>query len=76
MDNLLDVLKGCLNSSTVQHAEYQLTQYSQNSTFLHDLLVLIPNQTSEVLIMILSTLKNYMLARWNPPPQANLIPIP
>jgi len=36
--------------------------------------MLIPNQESQLLIMILSTLKNYMLARWNPP-NNNVTPV-
>lgn len=76
MNNLLDILKGCLYSTSVHQAESMLAQYSERPTFLQELLVLIPNQESSVLTMILSTLKNYMLARWNPPPQKNVTRIP
>lgn len=44
MNNLLDILKGCLHSNTIQQAETLLVQYSQKPTFLQELLVLIPNQ--------------------------------
>ncbi len=44
MNNLLDILKGCLNSSTIQQAESLLLKYSEKPSFLQDLLLLIPNQ--------------------------------
>jgi hypothetical protein len=63
--NLLDVLKGCLNSSTINASEQALRELSFQKNFTEQLLQLIPNQEQNLLVMVLSTLKNYILANYN-----------
>eukprot|EP00919_Chromeraceae_sp_WS-2016_P022097 GHVR01052553.1.p1 GENE.GHVR01052553.1~~GHVR01052553.1.p1 ORF type:complete len:103 (-),score=0.69 GHVR01052553.1:178-486(-) len=71
--NLVDVLQGCLNQNTVHSSENELAVISKNNDFVEELLKLIPNQEHNLLVFILSTLKQYMLARYNNP--ENLIPV-
>ncbi len=64
---LFSILKGCLNSSTVQMCEKELVEYSIRPSFLAELLQLIPNQSNEIVTMILSTVKNYVAEKYNHP---------
>ena len=64
---LIDILKGCLNSSTVQMAQNQLVDYSRSSKFIPELLQLIPNQPNDLVIMILSTIKNFCQENYTHP---------
>lgn len=60
MTELINVLKGCLNSNTVRASEERLRQLGDHPDFTEHLLRLIPNQENHLLIMVLSTLKNYL----------------
>jgi hypothetical protein len=62
---MLNVLAGCLDSNTVHASEQRLKELSEHPEFTTQLLLLIPNQRPNILVMILSTLKNYFLARYN-----------
>lgn len=62
---LLNTLRGCLNPNTVHASENRLKEISQNNDFTQQLLLLIPHQENQLLIMVLSTLKNYLMSRYN-----------
>jgi hypothetical protein len=63
--DLLNALRGCLDPNTVHHSENTLKHLSQNPDFTQQLLLLIPNQQHQLLIMVLTTLKNYLMSRYN-----------
>lgn len=71
-NNLLEALKGCLHYQTINQSEAKLNQLSQQHDFLSQLLALVPKQEPQLLVLILSTIKNYMLAKYND----NYAPIP
>jgi len=56
---------GCLNTSTIKHSEQELRRASEHPLFVTQLCYLIPNADRNLLSMILTTLKNYLLARYN-----------
>lgn len=62
---LLAALRGCLDPHTVHSSENALKRMSENHDFTQQLLLLIPKQENQLLIMVLSTLKNYLLSRYN-----------
>lgn len=64
---LIEILRGCLNSATVQSAQSQLVDYSRSSNFIPELLQLIPNQPNDLVIMILSTVKNFCQENYTHP---------
>lgn len=66
---LISIIKGCLNSNTVQMSEKELVEYSNRPSFMEELLQLIPNQPNDIVIMILSTVKNYVGEKYNHPHQ-------
>ena len=67
MNQLNQIIEGCLSPQTIHASEKALQEYSQSPTFLSELLQLVPGQEQNKLIMILSTVKNYVLARYNHP---------
>lgn len=67
MNQLNQIIEGCLSANAVQSSERALQEYSQSPTFLSELLQLVPGQEQNKLIMILSTVKNYVLERYNHP---------
>lgn len=62
---LANALRGCLDSNTVRDSELRLKQLGDHPEFTEQLLRLIPNQENQLLIMVLSTLKNYLMERYN-----------
>jgi hypothetical protein len=58
---------GCLNNSTIKHSEQELMHASNHPLFVTQLCHLIPNADKNLLSMILTTLKNYMMVRYNSP---------
>lgn len=64
---LIDILKGCLDPSSVQIAQNKLVEYSTSSNFIPELLQLIPNQPNELVILILSTVKNFCQENYSNP---------
>jgi hypothetical protein len=67
MSELEGVLRGCLDQSSVHASEFRLKQLSDHPDFTQQLLMLVPNQENNLLIMVLTTLKNYLQARYNAP---------
>lgn len=62
---LLDALRGCLNSNSIHASENALKELARAHNFTEQLLQLIPDQEPNLLVLIMSTLKNYMLASYN-----------
>ena len=67
MNQLTQIIEGCLSAHAVHASEKALQEYSQSPTFLSELLQLVSNQEQNKLIMILSTIKKYVLERYNHP---------
>lgn len=66
------ILGGCLSNSSIHDSERQLMQASNDPSFVSQLCLLIPNSDKNMKSLICTTLKNFMLARYN----ANDNPIP
>jgi hypothetical protein len=66
-DHLRTTLEGCLNTATIKQSEQELLRASDHAFFLTHLCYLIPGADRNLLSMILTTLKNYLLARYNSP---------
>lgn len=64
---LRSVLAGCLNTSTIKQSEQELMRVSNDPLFTTLLCYLIPSTDQNLKSMILTTLKNYLLARYNSP---------
>ena len=63
---LISALEGCLNPNTVQQSELKLQHLSGQHDFTEQLLRLICGmESSPLLIMVLSTLKNFITERYN-----------
>lgn len=62
---LARVLEGCLDPRTIHDSELRLQQLSEQPDFTEQLLRLIPSSQNDLLIMVLSQLKNYMTAKYN-----------
>ena len=62
---LLKALQGCLDHRTVHACEEQLKHMSYQPDFTEQLLRLVPGQENNLLIMVLTTLKNYLMERYN-----------
>lgn len=66
-ESLRSILAGCLNSSTIGASEQALMRASSHPLFVTQLCYLIPSADRNMLSMIVTTLKNYMMARYNSP---------
>ncbi len=51
----------------MQASERQLVEYSNGPNFVPELLQLIPNQSNDIIVMILSTVKNFCQENYNNP---------
>ena len=67
MNQLSEIISACLDPATVVSSQNTLLTYYESPTFLSELLQLIPNQKQDKLMMILSTIKNFLLAKYNHP---------
>lgn len=61
------ILTGCLNNNTIKQSEQDLMNISNDPLFIRCLCYLIPSADHNLLSIIMTTLKNYVLARYNPP---------
>lgn len=59
------ILSGCLNNNTIHDSERELMLASNDPTFLNQLCLLIPSSDKNMKSLINTTLKNFMLARYN-----------
>lgn len=64
---LLTILNGCLSNNTIHDSERELMLASNDPTFVNQLCLLIPNSSPNMKALINTTLKNFMLARYNSP---------
>ena len=64
---LRSILAGCLNPNTIGQSEQDLMRASNHPLFVNQLCYLIPSVDRNLLSMIITTLKNYTMARYNSP---------
>jgi hypothetical protein len=69
-EGLRRILAGCLNTNSIKQSEQELMRASNHPLFVTQLCYLIPSVDRNMLSMILTTLKNYMMARYNSPENA------
>lgn len=59
------ILSGCLSNSAIHDSERELMLASNDPSFVSQLCLLIPNCDKHMKALIVTTLKNFMLARYN-----------
>jgi hypothetical protein len=67
-EELRAVLQGCLNASNnniIKHSEQELMRIGNNPHFINQLCYLIPSADKQLKSIINTTLKNYLMARYN-----------